>query len=567
MRLRFPRYDNPVLTKEVRSRARGKRAYWILAVFLTIIVGVFLVFYGFALLEGRDSHGYGPDLSDPATIGGLLCTAIFWSLLSLVALLVPAYTCTMLTSEKEQRTYAGMASTALSGRNIVCGKLFTALLFSGLFAAATIPLAAASFMFGGVSPVDVLANYLVIMSVGFLLGGIGILSSAIVGRTIASFIVAYVIAGAVMTMICGIACGAFVLLQSGSNSWEYELPFPSQVLGTAEIWGISFPLWPFYCLLGVLLGLVFVVSAIRALEHVGEDKPIAFGLAAGGTIVSALAILNLLAFSDQLQAPRYPAGILGPTGDTVMAAFIAGLAVVLTAGPLIVLSRGEAGGRGRCVSGGGLWARRLLAPGLPYALLWPAVAALIPCLVAVVQAGVCVRQGQVPGPVPLLSYIPLEPLVAGVLLAGAFVFCQWGVQQLFLAIARDRTRAVIYSYALVFILMAMTVMGLGTLRYQGVTKGVDILYLSPYYAILELAAPWGLDDLSRAVSYALFSEIGDIIDSRGIELASRGMMFAGTPAWVITGGLCLATGLAGLIGAELVARRKRPVVGEQAPAR
>lgn len=107
--------NNPVLEREMRGRLRlrrrgaGKSYFWA----AVILAAVIFYFYarGLAGLFGgprQDAREFWPLLT--------------YGLLALIVLLAPALTATAITTEREQQTWDTLASTRLSGSEIILGK-------------------------------------------------------------------------------------------------------------------------------------------------------------------------------------------------------------------------------------------------------------------------------------------------------------------------------------------------------------------------------------------------------------------------------------------------------------
>ena len=76
-----------------------------------------------------------------------------------------------------------LAATPITSLAIVIGKLLSALIYVLLLIAASIPLTAIVFVFGGVAPEDVLRGYLVLIVTALGLGAFGLFCSSLVKRT------------------------------------------------------------------------------------------------------------------------------------------------------------------------------------------------------------------------------------------------------------------------------------------------------------------------------------------------------------------------------------------------
>jgi hypothetical protein len=85
--------------------------------------------------------------------------------------------------EREKQTLELLVVTPITSLAIVLGKLLSALVYVWLLIAASIPLTAVVFVYGGVAPEDVLRGYLVLVVTALGLGAFGLFCSSLVKRT------------------------------------------------------------------------------------------------------------------------------------------------------------------------------------------------------------------------------------------------------------------------------------------------------------------------------------------------------------------------------------------------
>ena len=88
--------------------------------------------------------------------------------------------------EREKQTLELLVTTPISSFAIVIGKLLSALFYVFLLIAASIPLMAVVFVFGGVGPEDIVRGYIVLIVTALGLGSFGLLCSSLVKRTTAA---------------------------------------------------------------------------------------------------------------------------------------------------------------------------------------------------------------------------------------------------------------------------------------------------------------------------------------------------------------------------------------------
>ncbi|MDQ2965471.1 MAG: ABC transporter permease, partial [Chloroflexota bacterium] len=109
----------------------------------------------------------------------------------LVVALAPAFTAGAISLEREKQTLDLLATTPISSLSIVVGKLLSALTYLFILIFASIPMTAVVFVFGGVSPDDVVRGYVVLFATAIGLGSVGLFFSALMKRTQAATIATY----------------------------------------------------------------------------------------------------------------------------------------------------------------------------------------------------------------------------------------------------------------------------------------------------------------------------------------------------------------------------------------
>ena len=199
--------------KELRGRMRGRRAFIILTIYL-------LLLGGFALMVEQimEQQFQNPFAGTSATAGPAIGQAIFAAVLLLMTLqvvfLAPSSTAGAISLEREKQTLELLVTTPISSFAIVIGKLLSALVYVFLLIAASVPLMAVVFVFGGVGPEDIVRGYIVLIVTALGLGSFGLLCSSLVKRTTAStaitiFGVLAITIGTVFLLIFWQAMGSF----------------------------------------------------------------------------------------------------------------------------------------------------------------------------------------------------------------------------------------------------------------------------------------------------------------------------------------------------------------------
>lgn len=181
------RPSNPVLWKELRTRIRGNRAYWLLFWYVMLLSIVLFCAYFFkqrmALKQPIEIY------ADP--VGRDLFEVLSVTQAALLTIVTPTLTAGMVTIEREQRTLDLLMLTLLRPREIAEGKLLSAFGFAALLLTASLPLAGICFMLGGISPGEIAVTYLMLAGATLFCGALGLLVSAMARTTVISTAATY----------------------------------------------------------------------------------------------------------------------------------------------------------------------------------------------------------------------------------------------------------------------------------------------------------------------------------------------------------------------------------------
>jgi ABC-type transport system involved in multi-copper enzyme maturation permease subunit len=196
-----------VTSRELRGRMRGRRAFVVLTIYLLLLAAIAFGIYAYlqrqadldAALRVQNGEGFGmpggvsPGFALSASVGHMLFTGILLLETLLVLILAPAFTAGAISSEREHQTLDLLVTTPLSTLGVVVGKLISALAWVLVLIVASVPLMSLVFVFGSVGPEDVLRAYLLLFTLAFGMGAIGLFLSALVRRTQAATVLASVV--------------------------------------------------------------------------------------------------------------------------------------------------------------------------------------------------------------------------------------------------------------------------------------------------------------------------------------------------------------------------------------
>lgn len=177
--------------RESRWRMRGRRAFVVVTIYVTLVsllvYAVYQFMYDQALMQARfGSDGLSVDFVS-GTVSAQIGQAIFGAILVLQTVLTimvaPALTSGAISVEREKQTLELLITTPVSTLGLVVGKLFSSLAYVFLLIAASVPLMSIVFAFGGLAPEDLVRAYVLLVAVAFGIGSIGLVMSALVQRT------------------------------------------------------------------------------------------------------------------------------------------------------------------------------------------------------------------------------------------------------------------------------------------------------------------------------------------------------------------------------------------------
>lgn len=208
---RLKAIDAPVLVQEMRVRQRGPKAFAVILAYL-LILSVAAVL---ALYFGYPTH---PTASDMAELGRQFFAVVSFVQLIMICLIVPAYSSTSVSGERERGTFDLLALTVISSASIVTQKLAAAVGQALMLIFASLPILAIVFLLGGVSPGEVLIAYLILLSTALALGTLGMLCSCCLRNSKGSTFLTYLI------MFCSYAGVPIALawIADMSHSYSYQ---------------------------------------------------------------------------------------------------------------------------------------------------------------------------------------------------------------------------------------------------------------------------------------------------------------------------------------------------------
>ena len=209
--------QNPVYKRETRVNSRSLRLPLILTVFNGILCAVALMnmYSVVSQVKATATIQYSSFMEMyefVATIEFILLTFI-----------VPAVTASNISGERERQTLELMLTTQMTPAQIVNGKLMSALSTLLLLIISSFPAIMMVFVFGGITPIDVVALLLCYTAVALFAGSLGICFSSAFKRSTLSTVLTY---GVLVSIVGGTYfVNRFVLGLSAGRINSYAITY------------------------------------------------------------------------------------------------------------------------------------------------------------------------------------------------------------------------------------------------------------------------------------------------------------------------------------------------------
>jgi ABC-type transport system involved in multi-copper enzyme maturation permease subunit len=180
--------DNPIITKELKGRMRGRQGFIIIAVYLSLISFFIFLIYLLLTIDGSLSNG---DPSFLQTMGKIIFSTVVLLELLMLGFIGPALTSGAIASERERKTIDLLKTSLLSARAIVLGKLSSAAAFLLLLVFTAIPLQSLAFFLGGVGMAEIVVSTLMLVITAIFFCTLGLFFSSFAQRTLIATVYSY----------------------------------------------------------------------------------------------------------------------------------------------------------------------------------------------------------------------------------------------------------------------------------------------------------------------------------------------------------------------------------------
>ncbi|MCG8353454.1 MAG: ABC transporter permease [Chloroflexales bacterium] len=290
-------FANPVLVKELRGRIRGTRPMVLLTIYLSL-TGLITILAYLAIAESLSFGGRSVEAG--RIVGkGLFLTVMTVTLIQ-VCVIIPSLTAGSIAGEKERQSYDLLISTLLSPLQIALGKLGAALAYAMLLIMAALPLAGLSFLFGGVSGLELVIGIVGLVVTSVLYATVGLFWSTVMRGTLGATVMSLGSIVLLLLIVPFIFAVTSVFVDRRFNAWNdvvyvyvmgaWLCTHPFIALGMTEAfisdgqnpffftlpWGgadilVPSP-WLAFTFIGLLFSALFLFLSVRLL------KPVQYGL-------------------------------------------------------------------------------------------------------------------------------------------------------------------------------------------------------------------------------------------------------------------------------------------------
>jgi ABC-2 type transport system permease protein len=208
-------WNNPVLSSEMKIKMRGWKTSFGIAAYLGVMVLIAFLYY---LAFIQNSMYWNTSVNARQAAGMEIYSMLSVLQFSLILLITPAQTAGTISSEREKQTLDLLLSTRMTPLGIIFGKLMSSMSFMILLIITSIPLFSLVFLFGGVTPGDMVKLFLFYIITAFSVGSIGIFFSTMFKKTVTATVITYLVM--FMLGLVSVILGIYMV------SVQYSVPNP-----------------------------------------------------------------------------------------------------------------------------------------------------------------------------------------------------------------------------------------------------------------------------------------------------------------------------------------------------
>ena len=275
-------FDNPVVTKEFRTRMRGWKAFGVMGTYCLVMAAVLMIAYYFMAEEySRRGMSSSSVYTARVSIGRDLFVVLAWAQTILLTLIAPALSAGSVTQELERKTLEMLALSPLTAGRIVLGKQLADFMYTLILLACSLPLAGITLMLGGISPAEIGITFMLLAAWTFLLTCLGTMLSSLSKKTAIASLSSFGLS--IIYLIYASATGAALMMMSyrGVGMSHMSLnPFmllcpawgPYGALESATVCGVRVSIALASFTLHVAYGVLFLLVATSHVMHKPAER-------------------------------------------------------------------------------------------------------------------------------------------------------------------------------------------------------------------------------------------------------------------------------------------------------
>ncbi|MGG0656818.1 ABC transporter permease [Rummeliibacillus pycnus] len=270
-------FNNPVLIKELKLRFRSFKSF-IGIMFYLIVLSIFVFGFIFISTNFSGSGFINPEQSV------ILFSLLTYVQLALILFITPGLTAGVISTEREKQTLNILLTSSQTSFQIILGKMSSSIVFLLLLLIAGLPLYSLVFLFGGISPGQLLIIFAFLIVTMISIASIGVMFSTLIRKTIIAMITTY---GA-MLFLTGITAFFFMIgISTMGNSlgpvsspapishfWATINPIalmmtlitPEMSNALFEMTKIHFPVWAGYLIFYIALTVICLFISVKKLR-------------------------------------------------------------------------------------------------------------------------------------------------------------------------------------------------------------------------------------------------------------------------------------------------------------
>jgi hypothetical protein len=282
--------DNPILTRELRRRMRGKALIYSIITYITLMtistVFVLLIYSPSPWAEANQEM-----LQDLQRTGRTIFGWITGIQVLLVLIVAPTITAGLTTGEKERKTFDFLRVTTITRWMYVVGCFLSTAFYVGLALICALPLLSLSFLYGGVALGDVMRTFVYLLGASCVLSAFGLFVSSVCERTRTA-------QGIIVFMIFALLFGGFVLYQqiaiTFAGAAAAQGATGAAVTGTMYLFNFAIAEWLLKVLGMATVAAIFLLLAARKLFDPDETRAFShwqFAVISGGLMAAAMGLL------------------------------------------------------------------------------------------------------------------------------------------------------------------------------------------------------------------------------------------------------------------------------------